>query len=168
MSTKNNTDSIKNWLKRYADIVNNGDFEKYCSLWTENVIWVPPDAPIVIGKKAIMDFAEPFFTDYDIEYRPTLEEVKLEGDLAYLRFSVVEKYIPKVKDSETIVLHDKDLIILKKEGDGSWVGSYGIWYEDEKSKTKIEEQNKELLRQYYSELDKTNIERLDDFLNKIM
>lgn len=125
----NEEQALKDWLDQYRTIVENGDFESYKSLWTDNVIWMPPNAPNLIGKQAISNFAEPYFSQYNIEYKPTIEEIKVISDFAYIRFSVVEKYTPKVGNAEPLVVTDKDLFLLRRESSGSWVGTHGIWNE---------------------------------------
>ena len=126
---KNDEQSIKNWLDKYTTIVENGDIESYISLWTDNVVWMPPNASNLIGKQAISSFAEPYFSQYNIEFKPTIEEIKIISEFAYLRFTVIEKYTPKTGNAEPLVVTDKDLFLLRKESDGSWVATHGIWNE---------------------------------------
>lgn len=130
IDTKSDEEAIRKWLDRYAATVIDGDFESFGSFWTEDVIWLPPDAPIIHGKVAILDFARPFFTQYNIDYKATVEEVKVVDGFAYIHFATNEKYTPKAGDTEPMVFRNKDIFLLSKESDGSWTATHAIWNQD--------------------------------------
>lgn len=42
---------IKEGLKQYAEAVNSGDFESWISLWDNDGVQMPPNAPPIEGKE---------------------------------------------------------------------------------------------------------------------
>jgi ketosteroid isomerase-like protein len=76
-------EAIKAWLERYVALNNEGDFESYGDFWTESVVWLPPGAPAVIGKEAILDFARPFFEQYNIHQEFKTEEIRVADSFAF-------------------------------------------------------------------------------------
>jgi len=69
--------AIREWHKNIEASVNRGDFEAYGSFWTENMIWLPPNAPIIIGKESCLQMAREIFEHYAVEQKVTVEELKL-------------------------------------------------------------------------------------------
>ena len=125
--TKSDEEAVRKWMEQYVANNNAGDFDSFGSFWTEDVIWLPPSAPIVIGKAAILDYARPFFTQYNIDQNITVEEVKVADSFAYIRIAANEKYTPTADDTEPIVIRNKGILLLSKESDGSWAATHCIW-----------------------------------------
>ena len=118
--------AIKAWYERYVAINNAGDFDSFGTSWTEDVVWLPPDAPVVIGKEAILDYARPFFELYSIHQEITVEEIKVSGRIAFARSSNSEKYSPK-GEGGAIETKFKAIFIFQRKNDGTWISSHAIW-----------------------------------------
>ena len=118
--------AIKAWYERYVAINNAGDFDSFGTSWTEDVVWLPPDAPVVIGKEAILDYARPFFELYSIHQEITVEEIKVSGRIAFARSSNSEKYSPK-GEGGAIETNFKAIFIFQRKNDGTWISSHAIW-----------------------------------------
>ena len=120
------TEAIKAWLERYVTNNNEGDFESYGDFWTEDVVWLPPGAPAVIGKEAILDFARPFFEQYNIHQEVKTEEIRIADSFAFARVSNSEKYSPK-GEGEAIETNAKAIFIFQRMDDGRWVATHSMW-----------------------------------------
>jgi uncharacterized protein (TIGR02246 family) len=119
-------EAIKGWFERYVANNNAGDFDSYGGFWSEDVVWLPPGAPAVIGKEAIMDFARPFFEQYNIHQQIIAEEIKVADSFAFARTSAPEKDSPK-SEGEPIETNAKGIFIFQRKDDGTWIGTYCIW-----------------------------------------
>jgi len=118
--------AIKAWLDEYAANNNAGGSEKYGDFWTDDVIWLPPGAPIMFGKQAILDFALPYYEQFDIDQKFTIEDIKASGKIGYARILGKEKFIPKA-EGDVIEITNKAVFIFRKLSDGIWKGSHCIW-----------------------------------------
>ena len=125
--SKNDEAALRKWIEDYVANNNSGDFENYGSSWTEDAIWLPPGVPVVTGKTAIMEFAEPFYTQYKIDQKLTIEEISTVGDLAYIRVAGNEVYSPNTADADTIRIQNKGIFLLRRESGGSWIGTHCVW-----------------------------------------
>ena len=123
----NDESKLRKWMEDYVANNNKGDFEKYGSFWTEDVIWLPPGAQVVSGKNAILQFAEPFFKNYKIEQTAAIEEIQISGNLAYIRVIVDEAYIPKSTDTDTLRNKNKGFFLFTKEAGGQWLATHCVW-----------------------------------------
>ena len=119
--------SVINWMERFIAFNNAGVFEKYGSFWTEDAVLLPPDAPIIKGKAAILKAVRPFFTDFNVDQKGTVEEVRVVENFAFIRTDFTEKYTPLVTDTEPFLIHIKAIFLLKKNSDSSWVATHCIW-----------------------------------------
>jgi ketosteroid isomerase-like protein len=95
--------------------------------WSSDAAVLPPNGPAAVGHEAITTWIESFppFTGF------TLEQVSVEGrgDLAYVR----GKYKLNVTlPGSTVAIPDegKHVTIWKKQADGSWKASVGIFNSD--------------------------------------
>lgn len=119
-------EAINGWYERYVANNNAGDFDRFGTFFTEDIIWLPPDAPVVIGKEAILDYARPFFELYSIHQEITVEEITVSGKVAFGRSSNSEEYSPK-GEGESIKTDNKAIYIFQHQNDGTWICSHAIW-----------------------------------------
>ena len=125
--TEDDEKAIRAWLDRYVANNNAGDFDAYGDFWAEDAMWLPPDAPVVEGKEAILAYARPFFEGYTISQRFTVEEIEVANGFAFARVNSTERYTPKADQGEPLDLNDKAIFILQRKPDGSWVSTHCIW-----------------------------------------
>jgi len=127
-NTKGDEEAVREWLDQYVANNNAGDFENFGSFWTEDVIWMPPGEPIIIGKAVMLDFLDPDNIQVNIDQKVTVEEITVVNDIAYIRSAAIEKYTPIADDTQPIViLNIKAIFILSKQSDGSWLATHCIW-----------------------------------------
>jgi len=129
VKTNSNNDeaALRKWMQDYVANNNRGDFENYGSFWTEDAIWMPPGAPMVSGKSSILKFAEPVFNQYKIDQKAAIEEIRISGNLAYIRAVFNEVCIPNMADADTIRIQNKDIFIFTKEPGGAWIATHCVW-----------------------------------------
>ncbi len=107
------------------------DIETLTSLWTDDVVTMPPATPPIVGKKANHDMlvaAEPMAKLVDIlDYKQDWKELQILGEYAYEWgiFSSVVK--GKQGSPEPLKSEFRVMRILKRQPDGSWKVHRSIW-----------------------------------------
>ena len=111
--------AINNILDQYASSINAGDLDLWISLWADNGIQMPPNAPAVIGKGQLRAENESMFGEFILKMVITNKEVRVAGDLAFVRGTYTFSLTPKA-GGETIMNDGKYLSIVERQADGSW------------------------------------------------
>ncbi len=126
-STAADEEAVIAWLDSYVANNNAGDFAAYGEFWAEDATWLPPDAPVVEGREAILEYARPFFEGYTIDQQFEVEEVEVADGFAFARVNSTERYTPKADQGEPLELSVKAIFILRRMSDGSWVSTHCVW-----------------------------------------
>jgi uncharacterized protein (TIGR02246 family) len=113
--------AIKEMLNKYGVACNTGDFDSWLSLWADDGVRMPPDAPARIGKEQIREEMKPAFEQLIFELTiPSIEDAKVYGDLGLTHCNYTLAVTPKA-GGETIVMPDgKALTLYERQPDGSW------------------------------------------------
>ena len=111
--------AIEDLANQYGAALNAGDLDLWISLWTDNGIQMPPNAPAVIGKEQLRAKNESMFAEFNLKMAVTNKEVKVAGDLAFIRGAYTLSLTPKA-GGETIMIDGKYLDIVERQADGSW------------------------------------------------
>jgi uncharacterized protein (TIGR02246 family) len=111
--------AIKEKLRQYAVTINDGDFEGWISLWTDDGIQMPPDTPTRIGKEQIRKGMKPAFDQFILKMAITNKETTVSGDFGFARGTFTETLIPKA-GGEAEKYEGKYLSIFEKQTDGFW------------------------------------------------
>ncbi len=122
------TTAIREALVQHTQGVLAGDLDVVAAGYTEDAIQMPPNAPIVQGRDNIRVWFEgfPAVTRYDID----VQAIEGSGDMAYVRGAYVLTTAAGA-DSEAMTDRGKNIAIFKRQSDGSWRVSVGIWNSDE-------------------------------------
>jgi len=118
--------AIKKWIDRYCATVTAGDFDAYRTFWTEDVVWLPPNGPVVQGIDACMELNRPYFKEYNSVETMSVEEIEVADRFAFVRVNYTCQGTPKA-DGEPINEDGKGLFILIRKPDGSWVSTHCVW-----------------------------------------
>lgn len=104
----------------YAAAVDEGNMERWISLWAEDGIQMAPDAPPRVGKEQIQKAMQRAFSLFIMSNMViNTEEVRILGDQAYSHGTYTFEMTPK-EGGETTSYSGKFLDILVKQADGSW------------------------------------------------
>jgi uncharacterized protein (TIGR02246 family) len=129
-STQADVEAIKDFNIRLIDALNSRDASAVVALVTDDAADLPPNRPAVIGKEAIREFVQ---SDYDqfttYNFVDEIVEVEAAGDLAVVWSNFTVKLIPK-GSTESMEDSGKWIKVLKRQPDGSWKYSRGIWNSD--------------------------------------
>lgn len=110
---------IKKFLVTAGEAVNQGDVEAEVGRFTEDGIYMWPDAPAIEGHEALREWFERRFAKVEAHIESKTEEIVVCGDWAFERGTSVVRIRQKSSDHIEIV-RGKYLNILKRQPDGSW------------------------------------------------
>ena len=105
-----------------------GDWKTLVELFTEDVVMMGPNSPIIQGRSALMEMLESSamtVTEHVVE----IVEVDGYGDIAYGRAKWKETFSVDGM-AEPIKEEGKILGIFRKQPDGSWLISVWMWNSD--------------------------------------
>jgi ketosteroid isomerase-like protein len=120
--------AIRSLIDPYEQAVIAGDYQAAAVVWADDVIRMPPNAPMIQGKAAMMEEFET--RTYTVEeFDQAFEEIDGRDGFAYARgpYSItyaIPGYTEPVSDT------GKSLAILRKQVDGSWVMTIACWNSD--------------------------------------
>lgn len=119
--------AIKAAHDAFIQVVMTGGWGAVIEFYTEDAVFMPPNAPIVQGKKAMMAFSKmwPPVTAFDL----TIEDIDGRDDLAYVR-GAYSQTIELEGAPEPIQDKGKFVEIMRKQQDGSWLISIDILNSD--------------------------------------
>lgn len=103
----------------WSQVAGAKDLEKTVGFYTDHGIVLPPGSPALAGKDAVRAFWVAAFQDpaYQLSWKTVEVGVAGSGDLAYTRGSYDFTY---TAGGKAVREHGKDLVVWKKQADGSW------------------------------------------------
>jgi len=112
-------------MQSIIDADNAGDIDAAASCYTDDVVWIPPQGELVIGKSNVRDRYARMYGQYDVELSATYEETEVADTLAYVRGITQGRLIPRNGD-DPVHVHDRFLGICRKH-DGRWRVARLMW-----------------------------------------
>jgi len=119
--------SIQAAVDSFTNAIKSGDYAAAASWYTVDAVFMPPNAPVVEGRPAIQKTLESF--GKVSAFSQPVVEVDGVGDLAYARVNFDLTFTPP---NATTPMTDKGkvIIVMRKEADGKWRTSRGIFNSD--------------------------------------
>jgi uncharacterized protein (TIGR02246 family) len=105
---------------------NAGDAAAVMSFYADDSVLLPPNDSPVVGKDAIRSRYEEGFRHFRFDISSTSDETRVFGEWAFDRGTTSGRTIPKESDAARQV-HDKYVMILHREVNGSWKIARLIW-----------------------------------------
>lgn len=114
--------AIKGILGRYGETVQAGDFEGWLSLWAEDGVQMPDNAPTRVGKAAIAEAMKGAFETMDLNITiHEVEDAEVWGDRGLTRCRYSLAVTPKGGGETIDAMPDgKALTLYARQADGSW------------------------------------------------
>jgi uncharacterized protein (TIGR02246 family) len=109
----------------YPENVRTKDIAGYAEMYTENALWMPPNAPDRCGITDIIEGFEKQIAHQDIDPIFTAEEIEVIGDFGYVTGSSIATIIPH-DGSPTKQARYRALWLMKKDC-GTWKIERQIW-----------------------------------------
>jgi uncharacterized protein (TIGR02246 family) len=110
--------SVESLLKAYESALNASDTAAVMDIFGANPIFMPQNAPPMVGRDAVRKAYEMVFKGLKLDVRFTVHEVETVGDTAWARTSSQgrQKFLATGKDAPE---GNNEMYIFKRE-DGGW------------------------------------------------
>ncbi|ELS33667.1 MULTISPECIES: nuclear transport factor 2 family protein [Pseudanabaena] len=109
----------------YPNNVRSRDLASYGEMYTEDALWIPPNAPDRCGKDDIIEGFANTIANQDIDPIFTAEEIEVIGDFGYVLGTSIATIYPHDGSSSKVVRY-RALWLMAKEGD-EWKINRQIW-----------------------------------------
>lgn len=121
--------AINGVRERELAFVNTGNLDSLMTVYSSDIVSMPPQEPAVTGQDGIRKWGEAMFAQVALNVRYTSSEVSVSGDWAVDRYTATLTATPKAGGSavaETI----KGVHIMKRQPDGTWRIAQDVWNSD--------------------------------------
>ena len=109
----------------YGENVNNHDAAGYVTMFTDDVLWSPPNGPDQTDAEGIQAAVQGLFDTFEFDVQPQADEVEILGDMAYVVGAVHGVLTPR-SGEDPVTIHFRVLWLLRNE-DGDWKIARQIW-----------------------------------------
>ncbi len=106
-----------------------GDAAGVAAHYTPDALLMPPFQPPIVGREAIAAHYRGIFERFAVRVETRVEEAKVVGDLAYIRGAFTDLLTPR-SGGKAASNQGKYLVILERQGDGSWRFARDIFNHD--------------------------------------
>lgn len=113
----------------YVAAINSNDLEAVLGMLTDDVVFMPPNSPRLVGKGTVRQWAAPYLEAYQIHWDKTVLEFIVAGEWAIEQYAYVEDDKPR-GDWPGLSDTGKGIIIYRHEPDGVWRVARDAWNSD--------------------------------------
>lgn len=106
-----------------------GRLDDMVSVYAADVAYMPPNAPLLTGREAAMEWAAATAEAYEIDAEYTGSAVTVAGDWAIERYAGSFTFTPKAGGAP-ITDTMKGIHVYQRQPDGSWLIAQDIWNAD--------------------------------------
>ena len=126
MDVTADVEAIKKITDDFNAAINAGDIDKLVSLYTDNVVRIPPNKPALIGKEANRSMFQEVLDNFTVQNEGVNVDLKVSGDLAFVRGSWTSTFTPK-DEGEPLKYNGSFVFVIQKQPEGSWKVICHIW-----------------------------------------
>ncbi|MGQ0733890.1 MAG: YybH family protein [Acidobacteriota bacterium] len=127
--TQADVSAINAVREREIALVGSGDVDKLLTVYTSDIVMMPPNEPAVVGQEAVRRWADAMFGQITMSGSYSSADVSVSGDWAFDRYTGVLRVTPKAGGA-TIEERIKGIHIMKRQPDGTWLIAQDIWNTD--------------------------------------
>ena len=124
--------AIRDMTSEYTAAVAAGDLQRFLSVFSDDVVVMPPDHPTARGLEAFTAFVKPFFDQFTLLETISYDEIRVAGDWAVGTFTYSFTTTPKAGGASGEEL-GKGIWLFGRSGDGAWKITQAVWNRDQPS-----------------------------------
>jgi ketosteroid isomerase-like protein len=109
---------VRELLATLDHVQNTGDLEGFADLMADNIVFMPPDGPSVVGKAAVLDFYRGFFGEATLAIRHDPEESSAQRGMVVQRGRAVGSVRPHSAGGTAVPFENKYLYVFQRGRDG--------------------------------------------------
>jgi len=115
--------------QEHVAAVNAGDLEAMLATMTDDVVYLPPGQPAVLGTEALRSAVQPYYEQFEIHLSMNAEETVVAGDWAF-EWGWASSSMRPLPDGDTVHVEAKYLYVYERQPDGSWKIARDIFNEN--------------------------------------
>lgn len=119
------SDAVAGVIRHLIESDNARDLSSVLAAYADDITFLPPTGEVATGKQSVEDRYRALFAAFRPHLETTIDEVRVEGTLAYVR-GVNGGSLEPVAGGAATVVHDRYLAILECRN-GRWVISRLMW-----------------------------------------
>lgn len=110
----------------YVDAINSNDVERMLATLTDDVVFLAPNTPVMVGKDALRPWLEGYVEAFETHYDKPVRELVVCGDHAFERYDWASTDRPRAGGD---VVRDSGwgLVVYRREPDGVWRVARDAW-----------------------------------------
>ena len=118
-------EAIRQLGQDWVEAVHRGDVDRLLDLVTDDVVFMPHNAPSIAGRAAVEQAYRAVFAAFEVEQTFAPEEIQVGGDWAFVRGADAVEMKPRA-GGDPIAARGRGISILRRVEDGSWRFARGI------------------------------------------
>ena len=113
----------------YVTAINSNNLDSLLAMLTEDIVYLPPHEPVLVGKAAVRPWAQGYLNAFRIHWEKASLEFVVAGDWAFELYSYKSTDTPQGGGA---ALEDtgKGLVIYHHDADGTWRVARDAWNTD--------------------------------------
>ena len=117
--------AIRQLGRDWVEAVQHKDIDRLLDLVTDDVVFMPANAPSLVGRSALGQTYRAFLAGFEVHQTFAPEEIQVGGDWAFVRGTDTLEMKP-LAGGEPVVVSARGISILRRVEDGSWKFARGI------------------------------------------
>jgi ketosteroid isomerase-like protein len=113
----------------YTAAINSNNLESVVAMCTDDVVFLSPNEPALIGKPAVRAWAAAYLKAYKIHWDKAVKGFNVAGDWAIERYSYKQNDKPR-DGGASVTDTGKGLIVYHHDADGKWRVARDAWNSD--------------------------------------
>jgi ketosteroid isomerase-like protein len=113
----------------YTAAINSNNLEAVVAVCTDDVVFLSPNEPAVVGKAAVRAWSAAYLKAFKIHWDKTVRDFTVAGDWAFERYSYRQKDVPRAGGAP-VTDTGKGLIVYHHDADARWRVARDAWNSD--------------------------------------
>lgn len=115
--------------KNFVKAINSNDLDQFLSMITDDVVFMAPNSPRLVGKEAVSPWAAGYYDTFHTTWTKTSLEIVVRGEWAFEQYAYESEDMEKATGN---VYRDtgKGIIIYHHDADGVWRVARDAWNSD--------------------------------------
>lgn len=125
--TTDKENALRQVIVDYQGYVNAGDAQGYTTLFTDDVVWMPPNAPDRVGKADVFNAQGTTFSKFKLSVELTPTEVRLLSEEYGLVLVSVRGSLTPHAGGDATEIRFRAIFVMASQPDGRWRITRQMW-----------------------------------------